>query len=128
VVTVRFTNKDHLSGAGIANGMMNEFPCATFVDCDGNKHFSVLMEKVGDEKMNMEKAIRIIDELISEAQKEPKWKTENALRCLKKELLKEQEMVEPFHKCIGKYHTLIEDSGFVYCPYCGKSIMYTEDR
>ena len=38
-----------------------------------------------------EKVIRIIDELIFEAQKEPKWKAENALRCLKKELLKEQE-------------------------------------
>ena len=41
--------------------------------------------------MDREKVIRIIDELIFEAQKEPTWKTENALRCLKKELLKEQE-------------------------------------
>lgn len=39
----------------------------------------------------MEKVIKIIDELISEAQKEPMWKAENALRCLKKELLKEQK-------------------------------------
>lgn len=41
--------------------------------------------------IDREKVIRIIDELIFEAQKEPAWKAENALRCLKKELLKEQE-------------------------------------
>ena len=41
--------------------------------------------------MDREKVIRIIDELIFEAQKAPTWKAENALRCLKKELLKEQE-------------------------------------
>ncbi len=41
--------------------------------------------------MDREKVIRIIDELIFEAQKETTWKAENALRCLKKELLKEQE-------------------------------------
>ena len=45
--------------------------------------------------MDMEKVIRIIDELIFEAQKELTWKAENALRCLKKELLKEQETVMP---------------------------------
>ena len=42
---------------------------------------------------NFEKVIRIIDELIFEAQKEPSWKAENALRCLKKELLKEREPI-----------------------------------
>ena len=42
--------------------------------------------------MDREKVIRIIDELIFEAQKKPTWKAENALRCLKKELLKEQEV------------------------------------
>ena len=47
--------------------------------------------------MNMEKVIRRIDELIFEAQKEPTWKTENALRCLKKELLKELEAKPPVH-------------------------------
>jgi hypothetical protein len=41
--------------------------------------------------MDREKVIRIIDELIFEAQKEPNWKAESALKCLKKELLKAQE-------------------------------------
>lgn len=41
-----------------------------------------------------------------------------------KELLKEQEAVEPFHRCIGKEYTLIEDSHFDYCPYCGKHITW----
>ena len=41
--------------------------------------------------VDMAKVIRIIDELIFEAQKEQTWKAENALRCLKKELLKEHE-------------------------------------
>ena len=44
------------------------------------------------------------------------------------DLLKEQEAVEPFHRCIGNSHTLIEDSGFNYCPYCGKPIVDTEGR
>ena len=44
--------------------------------------------------MDKETVIRIIDELIFEAQKELTWKAENALRCLKKELLKEQEARE----------------------------------
>ena len=48
--------------------------------------------------MDIEKVIRIIDELIFEAQKEPIWKAENALRCLKKELLKEQEPIKPNKK------------------------------
>ena len=39
-------------------------------------------------------------------------------------LLKEQEAVEPFHKCVGKEYTLIEDSHFDYCPYCGKPITW----
>ena len=43
-------------------------------------------------------------------------------------LLKEQEAVEPFHKCIGESYTLIEDSGFVFCPYCGKPIVDTKGR
>ena len=38
--------------------------------------------------------------------------------------LKEQEAVEPFHRCVGKAHTLIEDSHFDYCPYCGKPISW----
>lgn len=38
--------------------------------------------------------------------------------------MKEQEAVEPFHKCTGKEYTLIEDSHFDYCPYCGKPITW----
>ena len=41
-----------------------------------------------------------------------------------RELLNEQEAVEPFHKCIGKEFSLIEDSYFEYCPYCGKPITW----
>ena len=40
------------------------------------------------------------------------------------ELLEEQEAVEPFHKCIGKNFSLIEDSHYDYCPYCGKPITW----
>ena len=32
--------------------------------------------------------------------------------------------VKPFHKCIGNEYTLIEDSGFNYCPYCGKKVFW----
>ena len=60
---------------------------------------------------DMEKVIRIIDELIFEAQKAPTWKAENAWRCLKKELLKEQEAVEP----------IVEHRLFI-CPVCKNSL------
>lgn len=43
-------------------------------------------------------------------------------------LLKEQEAVEPFHKCIGKDFSLIEDSHFDYCPYCGKPITWAKQE
>ena len=43
-------------------------------------------------------------------------------------LLKEQEAVEPFHKCIDKDFTLIEDSHFDYCPYCGKPITWAKQE
>ena len=39
-------------------------------------------------------------------------------------LLKEQDAVEPFHKCIGKHFSLIEDRNYDYCPYCGKPILW----
>lgn len=42
-----------------------------------------------------EKILMLIDEIIKEAQEEPQWKAESALKCLKKELLKAQEVVEP---------------------------------
>ena len=86
--------------------------------------------------MDREKIIRIIDELIFEAQKEPTWKTENALRCLKKELLKEQETTIFKPHYIDKYgknficgvecgscHKEIS-SIYHYCPYCGKPITW----
>ena len=43
-------------------------------------------------------------------------------------MLKEQEAVEPFHKCIGKDFSLIEDSHFDYCPYCGKPITWAKQE
>ena len=43
-------------------------------------------------------------------------------------LLKEQEAVEPFHKCIGNEFSLIEDSHFDYCPYCGKPISWAKQE
>ena len=59
--------------------------------------------------MDMEKVISIIDELIFEAQKESTWKAENALRCLKKELLKEQENAS-------------KRKPVIVCPHCGKRV------
>ena len=54
-----------LSDAKIVNGTMNEFPCATIVDCHGNKHFSVLMEntrKVGEVRMSYTSPIELIQQ------------------------------------------------------------------
>ena len=40
-------------------------------------------------------------------------------------MLKEMtEEVKPFHKCVGGESTLIEDSGYNYCPYCGKKVWW----
>ncbi len=64
--------------------------------------------------MDREKVIRIIDELIFEAQKAPTWKAENALRCLKKELLKEQEAVVQCKDCAY----LNRDPRFMNYGYC----------
>ena len=44
------------------------------------------------------------------------------------ELLKEHDAVEPFHRCIGKDLSLIEDSHFDYCPYCGKPITWAKQE
>lgn len=35
---------------------------------------------------------------------------------------KKQQCVKPFHRCNGSEYTLIEDSHFDFCPYCGKPI------
>lgn len=43
-------------------------------------------------------------------------------------MLKEQEAVEPFHKCIGKHFSLIEDRNYDYCPYCGKPITWAKQE
>ena len=45
-------------------------------------------------------------------------------------LLKEQDAVEPFHRCIGKDFSiiLIEDSHFDYCPYCGRPITWAKQE
>ena len=40
--------------------------------------------------------------------------------------LSEKEIVEPFHKCIGNEFSLIEDSYYDYCPYCGKPIFWKD--
>lgn len=48
--------------------------------------------------MDKEKVIRLIDTLIFEAQDEQTWKVE-ALRCLKKELLKKQNAVVHCKDC-----------------------------
>jgi hypothetical protein len=42
-------------------------------------------------------------------------------------LLQEQEAVEPFHKCIGNEFSLIEDSHFDFCPYCGADMREADD-
>ena len=69
--------------------------------------------------MDSEKVIRIIDELIFEAQKAQTWKAENALRCLKKELLKEQEAVKP---------VLDEQTGRIWlCGKCGTYVGFEDN-
>ena len=45
---------------------------------------------------------------------------ETAIRA--ERFLKEQEPVKPWHKCTGEEFTLIEDSYFDYCPYCGRKL------
>lgn len=74
-------------------------------------------------RMDMEKVIRIIDELIFEAKKAPTWKAENALKCLKKELLKEQEpiLLENQHKPYG-ISTNANSPWISRCPKCGKKV------
>ena len=50
-----------------------------------------------------------MDELIAEAEAEPSWKAVSALRCAKKELLKEQEALKPIR----------DEFGFATCRECG---------
>ena len=63
-----------------------------------------------------------------------KYKGVDGLRCMEElmadayTLLKEQEAVEPFHKCIGKSFSLIQDSNYNYCPYCGKPITWEKQE
>ena len=72
--------------------------------------------------IDRENVIRVIDELIFEAQKAPTWKAENALRCLKKELLKEQEPVPPEKQSDGNPGAW--ESWWYVCGACGREIDY----
>lgn len=84
--------------------------------------------------IDMEKVSRIIDELIFEAHKEPTWKAENALKCLKKELLKEHEAVKIEVKkinnsgrcgrCPNCLMELNEMDYPYYCGFCGKAVRW----
>lgn len=63
----------------------------------------------------------ILDELIEEAQQNPEWKAEQALRCVKKELLKAQEPVSPTIKQeMDEVCSCIDD--VAYCGKCGAYI------
>lgn len=88
-----------------------------------------------------ERILILIDELIKEAQEAPQWKAESALRCLKKELLEEQESVEPVldidtWKCRNCGHDLehqemlgdnvLFHEQYNYCPNCGKKVKWDE--
>ena len=91
--------------------------------------------RFGHEKAK--KFLRTIDETIAmlKEQEKPNGKCVNECECWdsayergKQDTLKEQEAVEPFHKCIGKEFSLIEDSHFDYCPYCGKPITWAKQE
>ena len=76
-----------------------------------------------------EKILILIDEMIKEAQEEPYWKAESALRCLKKELLKEQEpvLLENQHKPYG-ISTNANSPWISRCPRCGKKVEGKQTR
>lgn len=83
-----------------------------------------------------ETILMLIDEMIEEAQEEPQWKAESALKCLKKELLKAQEPVKPelrmskhgFRQwlvcgaCGSKINTTTSKAN--YCSYCGRKVKW----
>lgn len=83
---------------------------------------------------NKEKIFILIDEMIKEAQEEPQWKAESALRCLKKELLEEQGPVKPV--CIEYDRAIVLFScrdcktqllyGQRYCHMCGRKVLWDE--
>ena len=62
-----------------------------------------------------ERILTLIDEMIKEAQEEPQWKAESALKCLKKELLKEHE-AKPIVYTDNPYTGL----PVAHCPKCGR--------
>ena len=39
-------------------------------------------------------------------------------------LLKEQEAVEPHHKCQGETYSLITEDHVKFCPWCGRKIKW----
>jgi len=74
----------------------------------------------------------ILDELIKEAQQNPEWKAEQALRCAKKELLEKQKPRKGYwinptsldchcSECGGQPECEPGSSIplYDYCPYCG---------
>ena len=69
-----------------------------------------------------EKILTLIDEMIKEAQEEPQWKAESALKCLKKELLKEQKPVEPEEEVLNEIDRLYR------CPKCHKCFFYEKQK
>ena len=64
----------------------------------------------------------ILNELIKEAKDNPDWKAIQALKCAKKELKKGQGQIKPWHKCCGNEYSLVEDSTYNFCPFCGKRV------
>ena len=66
-----------------------------------------------------ERILTRIDEMIKEAQEEPQWRAESALKCLKKELLKEQKAVKP---------VLDEQTGRIWlCGKCGTYVGFEDN-
>ena len=44
-------------------------------------------------------------------------------------LLRDRETVDPFHRCVGDCHTLLErDDGVMFCPYCGRPVKWDGDQ
>ena len=90
------------------------FPNCKSADCDFCPHNKI--ERIED-------PIRILDELIKEAEQEPSWKADNALRCAKKEI---EKILTPQKPEIMDDYT--EEDGeelwisYYVCPKCFKSI------
>ena len=42
-------------------------------------------------------------------------------------LLEEQDTVPPFHKCIGKLYSLVDEQHYIFCPWCGRKVKRNEN-